>query len=94
MNRSQETQAIQGEALVLANPAERAAYLAGTCGANAALRLKVESLPQALANAGNVLQPKVLLEAPGADCERLGPKSGVTNCPRTSAKSGVVDPEG
>src|SRR5262245_2913030 len=51
-----DLRAIFGQALELDSPAERARYLTRICGEDAALRREVESLLQALGEAGEFLE--------------------------------------
>jgi hypothetical protein len=56
MKPASPEQAVLAEALQRATPEARAAYLAGACGADAALRRRVEALLRAAENAGDFLE--------------------------------------
>jgi serine/threonine-protein kinase len=71
---SRDLRAIFGDALELESPADRARYLAETCGDDAGLRAELESLLEAFGHAGSFLEspaaptvaPTPLIESPGS----------------------------
>ena len=67
---------IFAEALRLTNAAERAAYVAGACADNPALRHEVESLLAAYARAGDFLEHTIPLPASDFLIERTGTMIG------------------
>ncbi len=67
---------IFGEALGLALPAERAAFLDQACAGSPELRLEVESLLSAYARAGGFLDQTCQLSNPDLSVERTGIRVG------------------